>query len=363
METQNIYISGDTYHIRLPGSFEFESGEQLEGMQVTWRSWGHLNAACDNAVVVNHALTGSADVDAWWPGMMGSGRALDPSRDYIICTNLLGSCYGTTGPARVESGTGRPYGSRFPKITVRDMVHCQKRLLDYLGVRSLACVIGGSLGGMVTLEWAAMYPDFVRAFVTVASTARHSPWAIGWSEAQRQAIMADPCWQGGNYEPGRGPVAGLATARAIAMLSYRHWDGFAVRFGRERHANGQYQAQSYLQHQGRKLAQRFEASSYVALTLAMDDFDVGYERGGAAHALSGLSMPALVVSVDSDILYPLEEQAFMASHLPVAEHVVLRSQHGHDGFLIETESLNAYVHDFRARNNQINVREGSACFV
>ncbi len=341
--------AGDPHVTELADAFVLESGTVLQGVRVTWHSWGRLNNARDNAVVVNHALTGSADVETWWPGLLGPGRALDPERDYIVCANVLGSCYGTTGPATIEAATGRPYGSRFPTITVRDMVRLQKRLIDDIGIRSMACVIGGSLGGMLTLEWALLYPDVVRSIVAVAAAASQPAWAIGWSEAQRQAIYADPDWRGGDYSQERPPRAGLAAARAMAMLSYRHWGEFQSRFGRRRRADGVYEAQSYLRHHGETFIDRFQASSYVTLTRAMDTFDVGAGRGGCPKALAGIRVPVLLASVDSDLLYPVDEQAFLARHIPAAEHVVLRSPHGHDGFLIETDSLNAFVRDFRER--------------
>lgn len=334
----------------LPGAFELELGAVLHGVRIAWRSWGRLNSARDNAVIVNHALTGSADVEAWWPELLGSGRALDPTRDYVICANVLGSCYGTTGPSSIDPATGQRYGSRFPAITVRDMVRLQKRLVDDLGICSAASVIGGSLGGMLTLEWALLYPGFVRSLVSVAAAASQTAWAIGWSEAQRQAICADPDWQGGDYSQVRPPRAGLAAARSIAMLSYRHWGEFHSRFGRRCREGGLYEAQSYLRHHGDTFVSRFEAGSYVTLTRAMDGFDAGYGRGGSIAALAGIRVPVLVVSVDSDLLYPVDEQVSLARRIPSAEHVVLRSPHGHDGFLIETDSLNAFVRDFRQRH-------------
>lgn len=340
---------GTSHVSEMADAFELESGVVLHGIRVAWHSWGRLNSGRDNAVVVNHALTGSADVDAWWPGLLGPGLALDPGRDCILCINVLGSCYGTTGPASIEPGTGRPYGSRFPAITVRDMVRLQKRVIDELGIRSVACVIGGSLGGMLSLEWALLYPGLARSIVSVGAAASQPAWAIGWSEAQRQAIHADPDWHGGDYSQEQPPRAGLAAARAMAMLSYRHWEGFASRFARRCRGDGVYEAQSYLRHHGEIFADRFEANSYVTLTRAMDAFDTGAGRGGCKNALAGIRAPALVVSVDSDLLYPMDEQAFLARHIPAAEHVVLHSRHGHDGFLIETDSLSALVRDFRQR--------------
>lgn len=329
--------------------FPLESGAALAEVRVAYRTWGRLDTAGENAVMVCHALTGSADLDAWWPGLLGPGRALDPQHDFIVCPNLLGSCYGTTGPTSINPASNQRWGGSFPDVTVGDMVRLQKLLCGHLGIRRLALVIGGSLGGMLTLEWAARYPESVAAIAPVATAARQPPWAIALSEAQREAIAADGRWCGGDYRPDSAPAAGLAAARAMAMLSYRHWDGFEQRFGRERRGNGVYQAAGYLQYQGEKFTRRFDAASYVALTRAMDAFDLGAERGGTTRALETIASPALVVSVDSDLLYPLSEQAIISCFLPEAEHVMLRSSHGHDGFLIETERLDALVRDFRLR--------------
>ncbi len=353
--------SSATHWFALEGPFKLESGEQLTGVHVAWRSWGWLNATGDNAIIVNHALTGSADVELWWPRLLGSGHALDPSRDFIVCANLLGSCYGTTGPISMNPVSGRAYGGAFPTITVRDMVRLQKSLIDHLGIRRIALAIGGSLGGMLTMEWALLYPRLVNAIALIATAARQSAWAICFSEAQRQALFADPLWCNGNYPPTAPPRVGLAAARAIAMLSYRHWGEFTSRFARERKPDGTFQVESYLRHQGTKFAQRFDAASYMTLTRAMDTFDAGDGRGGTVAALRSIESPALVVSVDSDVLYPLEEQIFIAGHLHDAEHVVLRSAHGHDGFLIATEQLNAYVHDFRQRRSAPTAREFVTC--
>lgn len=360
MDTLDALVSPETRWFAPGEPLQLESGQRLLDVHVAWRSWGRLNAAADNAVLVNHPLTGSADVEAWWPGLLGSGRALDPDRDFIVCTNLLGSCYGTTGPTSIDPYTGRPYGGSFPRIEVRDMVRLQKSLVDHLGIRRLALVIGGSLGGMLTLEWALLHPGLVGAIAPVATAARQPPWAIGFSEAQRQALFADPLWQGGDYPPAHPPRRGLAAARTIAMLSYRHWSGFETRFARDRKEDG-FQVESYLRYQGTRFARRFDAASYVVLTRTMDAFDTGHGRGGAVRALKRIEAPTLVVSVDSDVLYPMEEQSFLASHLRNGEHVVLRSEHGHDGFLLATAQLGAYVRDFRRRWEPAGSTESTAC--
>ncbi|MGH8505023.1 MAG: homoserine O-acetyltransferase MetX [Stenotrophobium sp.] len=341
-------LAGDTRFLNLPEALRLESGTVLPQMTVAYRTWGALNHARDNTVLVCHALTGSADVDQWWSGLLGPDRALDPTRDFILCSNVLGSCYGTTGPRSINPLTGAPYGGDFPHITVRDMVRVQAHLLDELGIARLALVIGGSLGGMQVLEWAALYPGRVGSIVVIGCGVRQSPWAIAWSEAQRQAIYADPNWRGGNYSPSTPPTAGLAAARAMAMLSYRHWREFQRRFGRRQRADGVFEIESWLAHHGDALVRRFDAASYVTLTRAMDSHDLGSQRGDYTAVLAGLDVPALVIGINSDLLYPLAEQQELAGLLPSAKLAVLDSLHGHDAFLIETGKLNQLIGDFRA---------------
>jgi homoserine O-acetyltransferase len=335
--------------ITLDTPFTLESGDVLPSVTVAYRTWGRLAAARDNAVLVCHALTGSPDLDAWWPDLLGAGRALDPDRDFVVCSNVLGSCYGTTGPTSLRPGTARPWGGDFPAITVRDMVRLQALLLDQLGVRRLRLVVGGSLGGMQVLEWALTVPERVDAIAALATSARHSAWCIALSEAQRQAIAADPRWRGGRYSPGEGPADGLAAARLIAMCSYRSHESLESRFARTRtDADGKpFAVQEWLHHHGRALVDRFDAASYVTLTRAMDTHDVGRGRGGTREALASVRVPALVLSIDTDVLYPPVEQEALAQGIPTAQLVSLRSPHGHDAFLIEGEAINAILARFR----------------
>ncbi len=337
---------GPTCSLALGGPFPLESGDALPGVTVAYRTWGRLSPRGDNAVLVCHALTGSADVDRWWGPLLGPGRALDPDRDFVVCSNVLGSCYGTTGPT-----SPRPDGSRwrgdFPAITVRDIVRVQSALLDALGVRRLRLVIGGSLGGMQVLEWPLLRPDGVDAIVPIAVSARHSAWCIGLSEVQRQAIYADPRWRDGRYPDGDGPEAGLAVARQIAMCTYRSRASLEARFSRDQPQGGGFAVEGWLHHHGRALVDRFDAATYVTLTKAMDTHDVGRGRGGWREALRAVSIPALVVSIDSDVLYPSIEQEELAAALPGGRLATLASPHGHDAFLIEGEAMNALVRGFR----------------
>lgn len=345
-------FAGRTQFVALPQPVPLESGQVLPQVTVAYRTWGRLNTRRDNAVLICHALTGTPDAELWWRGLFGAGRAFDPARDFIVCSNVLGGCYGTTGPRSIDPVTGHAYGGNFPAVSVRDMVRVQHVLLQELGVARLALVVGGSLGGMQVLEWAALYPDIVDAIAPIACGAYQSAWAIGFSEAQRQAICADPNWQHGAYPPARPPATGLAAARMMAMLSYRHWGEYAQRFARQRDGRHEFQIVSYLRHQGDKLVRRFDAASYVTLTRAMDTHDLARGRGTLQEALDAIEVPALVVGIDSDLLYPLAEQQELATHLPYAELAVLHSQHGHDAFLIDTQELDVALQGFRCSSRR-----------
>lgn len=341
-------IAAETRFFRVPGEFVLENGEVLQDVEIAYRTWGKPANAAEHAILICHALTGSADVEAWWPNIIGAGRTFDPARDYIVCANILGSCYGTTGPVSNRPGTGSRYQADFPKVSVRDMVELQRTLLDELGVTHLELVTGPSLGGMQALEWALMYPERVGSVVPIGVGGRHSAWCIGVSEAQRAAIAADPNWNDGYYSDELPPEKGLAAARMMAVCTYRSWQSFDERFGRDCREDDQYQVQSYLQHQGAKINDRFDANTYVTLTHAMHTHDLARNRGVYPDVLGTIEQPALVVSVSSDALYPPEEQRFLAEHIPNSQYEILDCPHGHDGFLIETEELGKMIVDFRA---------------
>ncbi|MBD2111854.1 MULTISPECIES: homoserine O-acetyltransferase MetX [Cyanophyceae] len=359
-------VSSHTRLYHLPDPLELELGGILPQVQVAYRTWGELSDRAHNAVLVCHALTGTADVDDWWQPLLGPGRTLDPTQDFVVCSNILGSCYGTTGPTSPNPATGQRYGANFPAITVRDMVHVQAKLLEGLGVESLRLVIGGSLGGMQALEWGLQYGDRVESLAVIAAPGRHSPWCIGLSEAQRQAIYTDPLWQGGHYSSDRPPAQGLAVARMIAMSTYRSWASFHHRFGRNpptdstAHASTPYAVTQYLHHQGDKLVKRFDANTYVTLTHAMDRHDVGAAYTGQdadrryQAALASIHHPTLVVSIDSDLLYHPAEQQELAELMPQAQLGWLYSPHGHDAFLIDMENLNEQVMAFQQRWALVN---------
>jgi len=307
-----------TLSFRLPFPLILEGGGVLDDVTVAYRTWGSLDAAATNAVLVCHALTGNADADEWWEPLIGEGRALDPSREFIVCSNILGSCYGTTGPST--------YGPEFPRITVRDIVAVQRALVRHLGIRRLRLVIGGSFGGMQALEWPLAAPELVDSLAIIATSGRHSPWTIAWSEAQRQAIALDP-------------VRGLAVARMIAMSTYRSHGSYQARFGRER-SDESFRVETWLRNHGEKLVRRFDAQTYVRLTEAMDSHDVARDRGSYEDVLASIRQPTLIVSIDSDVLYPPSEQEELAMLIPNATLRTIASPHGHDGFLIDAAAIN-----------------------
>ena len=333
--------------------FEFENGATINQAPVSYKTWGKLNDDGTNAIIVCHALTGNPDLDEWWGGMLGPGKALDTDRFLVVAANIIGSPYGTVSPLSIDPETAQPYGGHFPEATIRDTVALHKCLLDHLGVKQLAMAIGGSMGGMQVLEW-GYYGDYVRALVPIAVGGRHSAWCVAWGEAQRQAIYADPNWQGGHYTPDAAPVAGLAAARMMAMVSYRSMSSFRERFGRtqmQRGAEEVFSIESYLRYQGGKLVERFDANCYVHLTRQMDSHDVSRKRGVYPNVLGGLDQPTLVVGIPSDVLYSLPEQEELATHIPNAALELLPSIQGHDAFLIELDVLNDIVVDWRAKNN------------
>ncbi|HMB73631.1 MAG TPA: homoserine O-acetyltransferase [Gammaproteobacteria bacterium] len=331
--------------------FTFEDGSTFGAVPVAYQSWGELNDAGDNCVLVCHALTGNTDVESWWGEMIGPGRALDTERDYIVCANVLASPYGSFSPITRDSRTAQPFAAGFPIPTVRDTVNLHRSLLEKLGVRRVRFCIGGSLGGMQVLEW-AFHADLMGALVPIAVGGRHSAWCIAWSEAQRQAIYGDPHWNAGRYPPNARPDLGLAIARMIAMCTYRSFESFDERFGRTvgTEATGdQYAVEGYLHYQGAKLVDRFDANCYVRLTQSMDTHDVARDRGEYFDVLSKIALPCLAVGISSDVLYPLSEQRELAQHMPNAELAVLDAPYGHDSFLIERARLNEIVTDWRRR--------------
>jgi len=342
--TSNPRFCAMLYQLTIP-DLHLESGQILREPAIAYRAWGTLSPEGDNAVVVCHSLTSDTDVRAWWPSLVGPGRALDTDRLFVICLNTLGSPYGSTSPISKKPGSDHMYGPDFPSITIRDSVRAHRAAVEQLGVRRIRLVVGGSMGGMQALEW-AFHHDLVDAFAAVAVGAFHSPWGIAWTEAQRNAIYADPLWRNGRYEPDRPPVRGLAVARMMAMISYRTADEFNRRFLRDEQPEKDFAVSAWLKHHGDRLSDRFDANCYVHLTRQMNTHDVARGRGGLRTALSGLTQPGLVIGISSDLLYPLAEQEDLAAGLPNARLEVIHATQGHDSFLIESDQIASSVASF-----------------
>ncbi|MDA0251309.1 MAG: homoserine O-acetyltransferase [Actinobacteria bacterium] len=338
------------------GPLTLESGAVLDDVSIAVQRWGRLSPNRDNVVMVLHALTGDSNVPGWWDGVAGPGAPIDTNRWCAVATNVLGGCRGSTGPSS-QAADGRPWGSRFPLITVRDQVNADVAALAALGITEVAGVIGGSMGGARALEWMIGYPEQVRAGLVLAVGARATADQIGTQSTQIAAIKSDPDWQGGDYYgTGRSPDTGLQLARRFAHLTYRGETELDTRFGndgqgsgRDREdplAGGRYAVQSYLEHQGAKLVRRFDAGSYVALTETLSNHDVGRGRGGVAAALRSCPVPVVVGGITSDRLYPLRLQSELADLLPGCSGLnIIESIYGHDGFLIETEAVGQLIRE------------------
>ncbi|MDA2947490.1 MAG: homoserine O-acetyltransferase [Actinomycetota bacterium] len=338
------------------GPLTLESGAVLDDVSIAVQRWGRLSPNRDNVVMVLHALTGDSNVPGWWDGVAGPGAPIDTNRWCAVATNVLGGCRGSTGPSS-QAADGRPWGSRFPLITVRDQVNADVAALAALGITEVAGVIGGSMGGARALEWMIGYPEQVRAGLVLAVGARATADQIGTQSTQIAAIKSDPDWQGGDYYgTGRSPDTGLQLARRFAHLTYRGETELDTRFGndgqgsgRDREdplAGGRYAVQSYLEYQGAKLVRRFDAGSYVALTETLSNHDVGRGRGGVAAALRSCPVPVVVGGITSDRLYPLRLQSELADLLPGCSGLnIIESIYGHDGFLIETEAVGQLIRE------------------
>lgn len=347
---------GGRHRLRV-GELRTETGGLLPDVELAYETWGTLAADGANAVLVLHALTGDAHVAAheedptpgWWDALVGPGRAVDTDRWFVVAPAMIGGCHGSTGPS-TPAPDGRPWGSRFPFLTLRDAVEAERRLADHLGIGAWRAVIGGSMGGARALEWAATHPERVAGVGVLAATAASSADQIAWGQAQTAAIRLDPDFQGGDYYPGPGPVAGLGIARRIAHTTYRTAGELGQRFGREPQGvedpfgavvgvpggRGRYAVESYLDHQAAKLTDRFDANSYLVVTEALMGHDVGRGRGGVAAALADYRGRAFVAAVDSDRLYLPAESEALAAALPARPPVhTIASPIGHDGFLTE----------------------------
>jgi homoserine O-acetyltransferase len=351
-----------------PNELELECGKKLGPITLAYETYGKLNSDKSNAILIFHALSGDAHAagfhspddrkPGWWDNMIGPGKAFDTNKYFVICTNVIGGCKGSTGPSSIDPATDKPYALSFPIVTVKDMVRAQKHLIDYFGINQLLCVVGGSMGGMQALQWAVSYPDGVKLVIPIATTARQSPQAIAFDAVGRQAIMADPNWNKGNYyDAPTGPDAGLAVARMVGHITYLSDKSMHRKFGRDLVAepsfdfNVDFQVESYLNYQGDSFVKRFDANSYLYITKALDYFDLAEEGGGSLQkALSGVKASFLVISFTSDWLFPPYQSKEIVTALRRSSKDVsyaeITSDYGHDAFLLEIESLSRLITSF-----------------
>ncbi len=354
--------AGEIFTFPASQALTLDSGAHLAPLSIAWKSFGKLNADKSNAVLLCHALTGDqyatgthpvTGKPGWWSTMVGPGRPIDTDRFHVICSNVVGGCMGSTGPQDVDPSTGQPYGLRFPVITIRDMVRAQAMLMDHLGIKTLACVAGGSMGGMQVLEWAASYPERVYSAIAIATAARHSAQNIAFHEVGRQAILADPEWSEGDYAArGTNPRKGLAVARMAAHITYLSEAALHRKFGRslqDRDSlsyrfDADFQVESYLRYQGASFVERFDANSYLYITRAMDYFDLAADHGGAlANAFKGTKTRFCIVSFTSDWLFPTSEAKKIVHALNAAganvSFVEFETDRGHDAFLLDEPEM------------------------
>ena len=348
-------------------SISLDSGATLAPVEVAYETYGQLNGKRSNAILILHAFSGDAHAagvsrdggqPGWWDNMIGPGKGFDTNKYFVICSNVLGGCRGTTGPSSIDPATGKPYGGNFPGITIADMVRLQKKLIDHLGIEKLLAVAGGSMGGMQALQWAVSYPDAVAAALPIASTARHSAMQIAFNEVGRQAIMADPDWNNGNFYEANLPARGLSVARMVGHITYMSDESMRQKFGRRfRDKDGpgfdfsaDFEVESYLRYRGSQFVTRFDANSYLYITKAMDYFDIAAGKASLAAALEAAKSRFLVISFTSDWLYPSYQSLEIVSALRGRNQDVayceLPSNYGHDAFLVEVGEQTDLVRGF-----------------
>ena len=333
--------------------FKLENGKKLRNVDIAYQTYGKLNAKKDNVIWVCHALTANADVLDWWKGLFGSNALFNPEEHFIICANVLGSHYGSTNPLSRNPVTGLPYYLSFPEFTIRDLVKAHQLLAAHLGIEQIKVLIGGSLGGQQAVEWAIIDSKIIKNLILVATNAVHSPWGIAFNESQRLAISTDRSFYAQQPD---GGLKGLKTARSIALLSYRTYDAYvATQLESVNDKTGSFRASSYQNYQGEKLCKRFNAFSYWYLTKAMDSHNVGRGRESVTNALRLIKSNTLVIGIENDVLFPLSEQQFLADHITGASLQSIKSAYGHDGFLIETDTLTNIIGTFlkEGLNNKI----------
>lgn len=331
-----------TFHYKQ--TFELESEKTLPGFQLRYTTLGRLNAKRSNIIWVCHALTGSSDFTSWWNTLFTDESPFDPENHFIICANMLAGCYGSTGPLSINPETGKPFFHSFPTLTNRDVVKAFDLLRQSLEFHSIHTLIGASLGGQQALEWVIEKPEVFKNFIAIATNAFHSPWGIAFNEAQRLAIEADATWKENDERAG---LNGMKAARAIGMLSYRHYTGFAQsQAEKSNQVLEDFRAATYQRYQGEKLAKRFNAFTYWLLSKMMDSHHVGRGKESVEEVLRSVKAKSLIISIDTDILFPPEEQAFLATHIPEATLKTLSSAYGHDGFLVEYPTFKKIIKEF-----------------
>lgn len=360
-------------------SLPLDCGVNLAPVEVAYETYGELNASRSNAILILHAFSGDAHAagishdggkPGWWDNMVGPGKAFDTTQYFVICTNVLGGCKGTTGPASVNPATGKPYGMTFPVISISDMVRLQKKLVNHLGIQRLLSVAGGSMGGMQVLEWAVAYPEAVACAIPIATTSRHSAQQIAFNEVGRQAIMADPDWADGNYYDKKPPARGLSVARMVGHITYMSDDSMREKFGRRFQKqeplpdfSSVFEVESYLRYRGSQFVDRFDANSYLYITKAMDLFDVTNGHGSLAAALERTQSRFLVISFTSDWLYPTYQSLEIVSALRGRNRDVafceLQSNYGHDAFLVDVAEQTELIRGFLASTYREKVARAS----
>jgi len=324
--------------------FELEAGAKLSGFQLKYTTCGQLNRERDNVVWVCHALTGNSDFTDWWSGFFDDNSLYSPREYFIICANVLGGCYGSTGPLSLNPLTGKPYLHDFPQVTNRDVVRAFDLLREQLRIEKIHTVIGGSLGGQQALEWAIAKPNVFEHLVAIATNASFSPWGIAFNEAQRMAITADASWKENDERAG---IEGMKAARAMAMVSYRAYEGYAkTQFEKNNEKLDDFRASSYQKYQGEKLAGRFNAFTYWLITKMMDSHNVGRGKESIEEALQKIKADTLVIGIENDVLFPINEQKFLVENITNAKFEVINSLFGHDGFLVEFDQLKKIVRNF-----------------
>lgn len=335
--------------VRIQGSFHLESGKVLPELTIAYHTYGTLNDKKDNVVWVCHALTANSDVFDWWPNFIGENCVINPKDHFIICVNIIGSCYGSSGPLTINPDTSKPYYSSFPVVTIRDMVNSFILLRKQLGIERIKLLMGGSMGGYQVLEWCLMEPDVIQNSFLITTSASESAWGIAIHTAQRLAIEADATWRNDDPEAGKD---GIRAARAIGMLTYRNYKIFHDKqTDPDISKTDNFKASSYILHQGNKLADRFNAQTYWLLTKSMDSHNIARGRFKTLEeALQQIKQPTLVIGIDSDILCPVAEQKLITDNIPNATLQIMSSEYGHDGFLVEGETISRFLEEWMKKN-------------